>query len=133
MKQFNWSGKLKISFEEKDLKIMEKKHPELDFKKRYPTKIKVTHKKKDEFIVLITMDKVDIKGSFKRFAWPWKGGSKLFLEIKLDDNKNKKTRLTISGDKGNKLWKFFRHDYGKMIEKKKTKKKKKKGGSSSNR
>ena len=39
------------------------------------------------------MNKVDIKGSFKRFAWPWKGGSKLFLEIKLDDNKNKKNKI----------------------------------------
>ena len=52
MKQFNWSGKLKISFQEKDLKIMEKKHPELYFKKRHPTKIKVTHKKNMSLLFL---------------------------------------------------------------------------------
>jgi hypothetical protein len=126
MKPFNWSGKLKLEFSDKDLIIMEKKYPDLDFTKRYPTKIKVTHKKKDEFDVLIIMNKVDIKGSFKRFPWPWKGGSKLFLEIKLDAMKNKKTKITIRGDKGDKLWKFFRHDFEKMIKKKSKKKTKKK-------
>jgi hypothetical protein len=134
MKEFKWTGKLKVSFEDKDLAIIEQKHPELDFKKRYPTKIKVTHVRGDEFNVLITMDNNEIKGSFKNFAWPWKGGSRLFIEIKLDAMKNKKTKITLHGDKGDKLWKFFRHDYEKMMKKdkkkKRTKKKKKSGGGS---
>ena len=52
MKPFTWKGKLKLDFSDKDLNTMSKKYPDLDFNKRYPSKIKVTHKKKMNLIFI---------------------------------------------------------------------------------
>ena len=119
MKEFTWSGKLKIILvdDNKREKIL-KKHPSLDINennKRYPTNIRVTYNKSQKkFLVTFKIGNEVLEGEFKKFASPWLGPSRLWLDIFLNETKSK-TKLCIKGDKGNKLFKFFRYDYKKMI------------------
>ena len=122
MKQFTWSGKLKIIVVDdiKREKIL-KKHPSLDLNennKRYPTNIRVTYNKSQKkFLVTFKIGNEVLEGEFKRWAEPWLGPSKLWLDISFNETKSK-TKLCIKGDKDKKLFQFFRYDYEKMIHKK---------------
>ena len=119
MKQFTWSGKLKIIVVDdiKREKIM-KKHPSLDLNennKRYPTNIRVTYNKSQKkFLVTFKIGNEVLEGEFKKFSWPWLGPSRLWLDISFNETKSK-TKLCIKGDKDKKLFQFFRYDYEKMI------------------
>ena len=119
MKQFTWSGKLKIIVVDdiKREKIL-KKHPSLDLNennKRYPTNIRVTYNKSQKkFLVTFKIGNEVLEGEFKKWAEPWRSPSRLWLNIYFNETKSK-TKLCIKGDKDKKLFQFFRYDYEKMI------------------
>ena len=94
MKQFTWSGKLKIIVVDdiKREKIM-KKHPSLDLNennKRYPTNIRVTYNKSQKkFLVTFKIGNEVLEAEFKKFSWPWLGPSRLWLDIYFNETKSK--------------------------------------------
>ena len=111
MKQFTWSGKLKIIVDDdiKREKIL-KKHPSLDLNennKRYPTNIRVTYNKSQKkFLVTFKIGNEVLEGEFKKWAEPWRSPSRLWLDIYFNETKSK-TKLCIKGDKGKKLFQFL--------------------------
>jgi hypothetical protein len=123
------SGKGKISFtKDVDKAKMEKKYPDVQFEKMNKLTFTTTYKRNKEYDLKIKIGSKGIPCSFKKFAWPWKYGSKLALEPHFKDL-GKKSQISISGGIQNKLFKFFRYDYEKLMNsktKKKTRKNKKK-------
>lgn len=142
MKQFVWSGKLKliISDENNRAKLM-KKYPSLDLEennKRYPTKITVRYNTSlKQFLISFEVGDEIMEGKFGKWAGPWKYGRSLLelSEIKFNILSSR-TKLHIKGDKNDELFQFFRYDYETMIpgssgkiekKKKKTIRRKKRG------
>jgi hypothetical protein len=140
MKEFNWSGKLKLIIpDENNRDKLMKKHPSLDLdenNKRYPTKITVKYNTSlKQFLISFRVGDEIIEGKFGKWAGPWKYGSSLLelSEIKFNILSSR-TKLHIKGDKNDELFVFFRYDYETMIpgssgknekQKKKTPRKKK--------
>ncbi len=114
-------GRGKIHFhDEKDRERMNKKYPELKFEKMNPLTFTTTYKGKEEYDLVIKVGNTEIPCSFKKFAWPWKYGTKVELRLHFKDLK-KKAITHITGGIQGKLFQFFRYDYEKI-------KKDKKGG-----
>lgn len=110
------SGRGKIDFyKEKDKEKMEKKYPDVQFKKMNPLTFTTTYKGNEIFDLKIKVGSTEIPCSFKKFAWPWKYGSKLALEPYFEDLK-KKADIRITGGIQGKLFRFFRYDYEKMLK-----------------
>ena len=142
MKQFVWSGKLKLIIPDENnrAKLM-KKYPSLDLEennKRYPTKITVRYNTSlKQFLISFEVGDEIMEGKFGKWAGPWKYGSSLLelSEIKFNILSSR-TKLHIKGDKNDELFQFFRYNYETMIpgssgknekHKKKTNRKKKGG------
>ena len=131
MKQFTFSGKLKLIIPDENSrdKLM-KKHPSLDLEtnnKRYLTKIKVIYNNSlKKFIITFQVGDEILKGTFRKWAGPWKYGKSLLelSEIKFNILSSR-AKIHIRGDKNNELFQFFRYDYETMIPKKDRSSKKK--------
>ena len=106
------SGKGKISFfKEADKAKMEKKYPDVEFEKINKLKFTTKYKGNKEYDLKIEVGDTEIDCSYKQFAWPWKSGSKLYLEPHFKDLK-KKSQISISGGIQHKLFQFFRYEWG---------------------
>ena len=106
------SGKGKISFfKEADKAKMEKKYPDVEFEKMNKLKFTTKYKGNKEYDLKIEVGDTAIDCSYKQFAWPWKSGSKLYLEPHFKDLK-KKSQISISGGIQHKLFQFFRYEWG---------------------
>ena len=106
------SGKGKISFfKEADKAKMEKKYPDVEFEKMNKLKFTTKYKGNKEYDLKIKVGDTEISCSYKQFAWPWKSGSKLYLEPHFKDLK-KKSQISISGGIQHKLFQFFRYEWG---------------------
>ena len=121
MKQFVWSGKLKLIIPDENnrAKLM-KKYPSLDLEennKRYPTKITVRYNTSlKQFLISFEVGDEIMEGKFGKWAGPWKYGRSLLelSEIKFNILSSR-TKLHIKGDKNDELFQFFRYDYETMI------------------
>jgi predicted DNA-binding WGR domain protein len=113
------TGRGKIEFsKEKDKDKMEKKYPDVQFEKMNPLIFTTTYKGNELFDLKIKVGDTEIPCSFKRWAEPWKYGSKLALTPHFKDL-GKKAIFSVSGGIQGKLFQFFRYDYEKMLGKKK--------------
>ena len=113
------SGRGKINFSgDKDREKMNKKYPDVEFEKMNPLTFTTTYKGNGLFDLKIKVGDTIIPCSFKRWAMPWKYGSKLELII-VPAVLKKKTAIHITGGIQGKLFQFFRYDYEKMLGKKK--------------
>ena len=105
-------GKGKLSFfKEADKAKMEKKYPDVEFEKMNKLKFTTKYKGNKEYDLKIEVGDTEIDCSYKQFAWPWKSGSKLYLEPHFKDLK-KKSKISISGGIQHKLFQFFRYEWG---------------------
>lgn len=110
------SGRGKILFyDEKDREKMDKKYPEVKFEKMNPLTFTTTYKGNKQFDVEIKVGDTKIPCSFKKWAWPWKYGSKVELRLHFKDLK-KKAITHITGGIQGKLFKLYRYDYEKMMK-----------------
>ena len=108
------SGKGKIEFsKEKDKETMAKKYPDVQFEKMNPLTFTTTYKGNEMFDLKIKVGATEIPCSFKKWAEPWKYGSKLALTPYFKDL-GKKAIFSVSGGIQGKLFQFFRYDYEKM-------------------
>lgn len=106
------SGKGKISFyKEEDKDTMENKYPNVEFEKMNKLIFTTKYKGNKEYDLRIKVGNTEIPCSYKQFAWPWKSGSKLYLEPHFKDLK-KKSKISISGGIQHKLFQFFRYEWG---------------------
>ena len=113
------SGRGKINFtKDKDKEKMEKKYPDVEFEKMNPLTFTTTYKGNEMFDLKIKVGDTEIPCSFKKWAEPWKYGSKLALTPHFKDL-GKKAIFSVSGGIQGKLFQFFRYDYEKMLGKKK--------------
>ena len=111
-------GRGKILFyDEKDREKMNKKYPEVEFEKMNPLIFTTTYKGNKQFEVEIQVKDTKIPCSIQKWAWPWKYGTKVELRLYFKDLK-KKAITHITGGIQGKLFKFFRYDYEKILEKK---------------
>ena len=112
------TGRGKIEFsKEKDKDKMEKKYPDVQFEKMNPLTFTTTYKGNEMFDLKIKVGDTEIPCSFKKWAEPWKYGSKLALTPHFKDL-GKKANFSVSGGIQGKLFQFFRYDYEKMLGKK---------------
>lgn len=112
------TGRGKIEFsKEKDKDKMEKKYPDVQFEKMNPLTFTTTYKGNEMFDLKIKVGDTEIPCSFKKWAEPWKYGSKLALTPHFKDL-GKKAIFSVSGGIQGKLFQFFRYDYEKMLGKK---------------
>lgn len=112
-------GRGKIHFyDEKDREKMEKKYPEVKFEKMNPLTFTTTYKGNKHFDVEIKVGDTKIPCFFKKWAWPWKYGTKVELRLHFKDLK-KKAITHITGGIQGKLFKLYRYDYEKMMKDKK--------------
>ena len=108
------SGKGKILFhKDKDREKMMKKYPDIEFEKMNNLTFITTYKGNQEFDLKIKVGDTVIPCSFRRWAEPWKYGSKLALKPHFEDL-GKKADIRISGGIQHQLFKFFRYDIDKM-------------------
>jgi len=112
------SGRGKIEFhKEKDKEKMDKKYPDVQFEKMNSLTFTTTYKGNEMFDLKIKVGSTEIPCSFKKWAEPWKYGSKLALTPHFKDL-GKKAIFSVSGGIQGKLFQFFRYDYEKMLGKK---------------
>ena len=90
---------------------MEKKYPNVEFENMNKLKFTTKYKGNKEYDLKIEVGDTEIDCSYKQFAWPWKSGSKLYLEPHFKDLK-KKSQISISGGIQHKLFQFFRYEWG---------------------
>ena len=104
------TGRGKIEFsKEKDKDKMEKKYPDVQFEKMNPLTFTTTYKGNEMFDLKIKVGDTEIPCSFKKWAEPWKYGSKLALTPHFKDL-GKKAIFSVSGGIQGKLFQFFRYD-----------------------
>jgi hypothetical protein len=83
-----------------------------------PLTFTTTYKGNELFDLKIKVGDTEIPCSVKKWAWPWKYGTKLELRLYFKDLKKKAT-THITGGIQHELFQFFRYDIDKMRRKKK--------------